>query len=73
MAKIKAVQVPKVGADLELVEREIPKPGAGQVRIHMQACEFPWCSLKRGRLVTVLKEVEPHERGHCSGRSIPRL
>ena len=19
------------------------------------------------------KEVEPHERGHCSGRSIPRL
>src|ERR1700680_909135 len=38
MAKMKAVQVPKAGADLELVEREIPQPGAGQVRIHVQAC-----------------------------------
>src|SRR5580704_1532637 len=38
MAKMKAVQVPKVGADLELVEREMPQPGAGQVRIHVQAC-----------------------------------
>jgi len=26
MAKMKAVQVPKAGADFELVEREIPKP-----------------------------------------------
>src|SRR5258705_12038505 len=38
MARMKAVRVPKVGADLELVEREIPQPGAGQVRIHVQAC-----------------------------------
>ena len=38
MAKMKAVQVPKVGADFEIVEREIPQPGAGQVRIHVQAC-----------------------------------
>src|SRR5712671_4272360 len=38
MAKMKAVQVPKAGADLELVEREMPQPGAGQVRIHVQAC-----------------------------------
>src|SRR5437660_9178256 len=38
MPKMKAVQVPKVGADLELVEREMPQPGAGQVRIHVQAC-----------------------------------
>jgi D-arabinose 1-dehydrogenase-like Zn-dependent alcohol dehydrogenase len=38
MAKMKAVQVPKAGADFELVEREIPQPGAGQVRIRVQAC-----------------------------------
>ena len=38
MAKMKAVQVPKAGADFEIVEREIPQPGAGQVRIHVQAC-----------------------------------
>src|ERR1700704_3332397 len=35
---MKAVQVPKVGADFEIVEREIPQPGAGHVRIHVQAC-----------------------------------
>ena len=29
MAKMKVVQVPKAGADFELVEREIPQPGAG--------------------------------------------
>jgi len=38
MAKMKAVQVPKAGADFEVVEREIPEPGAGQVRIRVQAC-----------------------------------
>src|SRR3981189_3121263 len=38
MAKMKAVQVPKAGEDFEIVEREIPQPGAGQVRIHVQAC-----------------------------------
>src|SRR5271169_3925952 len=38
MAKMKAVQVPKPGADFEIVEREIPVPGPGQVRIRVQAC-----------------------------------
>jgi D-arabinose 1-dehydrogenase-like Zn-dependent alcohol dehydrogenase len=38
MAKMKAVQVPQAGADFELVEREIPEPGSGHVRIHVQAC-----------------------------------
>jgi len=38
MAKMKAVQVPKPGADFEIVEREIPNPGAGHVRIRVQAC-----------------------------------
>jgi D-arabinose 1-dehydrogenase-like Zn-dependent alcohol dehydrogenase len=30
--------VPKAGADFEIVEREIPQPGAGHVRIRVQAC-----------------------------------
>jgi D-arabinose 1-dehydrogenase-like Zn-dependent alcohol dehydrogenase len=38
IAPMKVAQVPKAGADFELVEREIPKPGVGQVRIKVQAC-----------------------------------
>jgi D-arabinose 1-dehydrogenase-like Zn-dependent alcohol dehydrogenase len=38
MAKMRAVQVPKPGADFEIVERDVPEPGAGQVRIRVQAC-----------------------------------
>jgi D-arabinose 1-dehydrogenase-like Zn-dependent alcohol dehydrogenase len=38
MAKMKVVQVPKAGADFQIVEREIPEPGPGQVRIRVQAC-----------------------------------
>jgi D-arabinose 1-dehydrogenase-like Zn-dependent alcohol dehydrogenase len=35
---MKVVQVPAAGADFQLVEREIPEPGAGHVRIKVQAC-----------------------------------
>src|SRR6266849_3852569 len=38
MAKMKVAQVPKPGADFEIVEREIPDPTAGPVRIRVQAC-----------------------------------
>jgi len=38
MAIMKAVQVPKPGADFEVVEREVPQPGTGQVRIRVLAC-----------------------------------
>ncbi len=38
IAPMKAAQVPKPGGDFEIVEREIPKPEAGQVRIKVQAC-----------------------------------
>ena len=38
VAKRKSVQVPKPGADFEIVEREIPQPGTGQGRIRVQAC-----------------------------------
>ncbi len=38
VGKMKAAQIPKAGGDFEIVEREIPAPGAGQVRIKVQAC-----------------------------------
>jgi D-arabinose 1-dehydrogenase-like Zn-dependent alcohol dehydrogenase len=35
---MKAVQVSKAHGDFELVEREIPQPGPGQVRVKVEAC-----------------------------------
>jgi D-arabinose 1-dehydrogenase-like Zn-dependent alcohol dehydrogenase len=35
---MKAVQISKPGGDFEVVQRQIPQPGAGQVRIKVQAC-----------------------------------
>jgi D-arabinose 1-dehydrogenase-like Zn-dependent alcohol dehydrogenase len=35
---MKVAVVPKAGGDFQIVEREIPKPGAGQVLIKVQAC-----------------------------------
>jgi D-arabinose 1-dehydrogenase-like Zn-dependent alcohol dehydrogenase len=38
MPKMKVAIVPKPGADFEIIEREIPQPPAGHVRIKVQAC-----------------------------------
>ena len=38
MPKMRAVQVPRPGGPLEIVERDIPDPGPGYVRIKVQAC-----------------------------------
>ena len=38
MPKMKAVQVARAGGDFELVERNIPEPQAGEVRIQVEAC-----------------------------------
>jgi D-arabinose 1-dehydrogenase-like Zn-dependent alcohol dehydrogenase len=35
---MRVAQIPRAGADFEIVEREIPKPRLGQVRIKVQAC-----------------------------------
>ena len=35
---MKAAQVGKPGGDWELVERDIPEPGAGEVRVKVEAC-----------------------------------
>jgi D-arabinose 1-dehydrogenase-like Zn-dependent alcohol dehydrogenase len=38
VATMKVAAISKPGADFEVIEREIPKPAAGQVRIKVQAC-----------------------------------
>ncbi|HME00431.1 MAG TPA: alcohol dehydrogenase [Terriglobia bacterium] len=38
MAKMRVAQVAKPGADFDLVERDVPQPGRGQVRVRVQAC-----------------------------------
>lgn len=38
MAKNLAVQVSKAGGDFEIVERDIPQPAPGEIRIKVQAC-----------------------------------
>ena len=38
VAPMKAAQIFKAGGEFEIVEREIPKPGAGHVLIKVQAC-----------------------------------
>jgi D-arabinose 1-dehydrogenase-like Zn-dependent alcohol dehydrogenase len=38
MAKMKAVAAVKAGAPFEVVERDVPDPGPGQVRVKVEAC-----------------------------------
>src|SRR5271154_5944954 len=38
VATMKVAQVPSAGGDFQIVEREIPNPGAGHVRIKVLAC-----------------------------------
>ncbi len=57
---MKVVQVPAAGADFQIVEREIPEPGPGQVRIKVQACG-------------VCHSDELTKEGHWPGISYPRV
>ena len=38
MSTMKAMIVPEPGADFELVERDVPEPGPGEVRVRVHAC-----------------------------------
>ena len=38
MPKMRAVEVRRPGGPLELVERDIPEPSPGEVRIKVRAC-----------------------------------
>jgi D-arabinose 1-dehydrogenase-like Zn-dependent alcohol dehydrogenase len=57
---MKAVQVPAAGGEFQVVEREMPEPGAGQVRIKVQACG-------------VCHSDELTKEGHWPGISYPRV
>jgi len=48
VAQMKAAQISKPGAGLELVERDVPEPGAGEVRVKVQAC-----GVRRSDVLTV--------------------
>lgn len=58
--KMKVVQVPAAGADFQIVEREIPEPGAGYVRIKVQACGICYSD-------------ELTKEGHWPGIQYPRV
>ena len=38
VAPMKVAQVPKPGGEFEIVDREMPEPSTGHVRIKVQAC-----------------------------------
>jgi len=60
MAKMKAVQVSKAGGPFEVVEREVPQPGAGQIRVKVAACGICHSdAIARG--------------GHFPGLTLPRI
>jgi len=60
MAKMKAIEVGKAGGELVLVEREIPQPAAGQVRVKVEACGLCHSDF-------LVKE------GHWPGLTFPRV
>src|SRR5439155_1380154 len=53
LAPMKVAQIPKPGADFEIVERPIPEPDAGQVRIKVKACGICHSGALPGDLVAV--------------------
>jgi alcohol dehydrogenase/propanol-preferring alcohol dehydrogenase len=60
---MRAVQVPRPGGPLELVERDIPQPRAGEVRIKVSACGV--CHSDSGVVDGVLPGLEyPRVPGH---------
>ena len=38
MSKMRAAQITRPGGPFEIVERDTPQPGAGMVRLKVQAC-----------------------------------
>jgi D-arabinose 1-dehydrogenase-like Zn-dependent alcohol dehydrogenase len=60
MPRMRAIQVTRPGGPFEVVDREIPSPGAGQIRIKVQACGI--CHSD-----SLVKE------GHWPGLQFPRV
>jgi D-arabinose 1-dehydrogenase-like Zn-dependent alcohol dehydrogenase len=85
MPKMKVAIVPKAGADFELIERDIPTPGTGQVRIKVTACGvcfsdhivkdglMPWIQYPRSpghEIAGVIDEVGPHVTSLKKGQKV---
>jgi D-arabinose 1-dehydrogenase-like Zn-dependent alcohol dehydrogenase len=85
IAPMKLAHVPAPGADFEIVEREIPQPGLGQVRIKIQACgvchsdvftkEGLWPGIEYPRVpghevVGIIDEIGPGVSGWTSGHRV---
>src|SRR5580704_9778822 len=85
MPKMRVAVVPKPGADFELVEREIPTPGQGQVRIKVAACGvcfsdhmvkdglMPWIQYPRSpghEVAGIIDEVGPGVTGWKKGQHV---
>ena len=62
MPRMQVAQVSRPNAALQIVEREIPEPGAGQVRIRVQACGV--CHSDMLTVVGALPIVYPRVPGH---------
>jgi hypothetical protein len=58
-APMKVAQISKPGADSEIVEREIPEPDPGHVRIKVQACGV--CHSGESRLSNIVPKL-----AHCA-------
>jgi D-arabinose 1-dehydrogenase-like Zn-dependent alcohol dehydrogenase len=85
MPKMKVAIVPKAGADFELIERDIPTPGSGQVRIKVTACGvcfsdhivkdglMPWIQYPRSpghEIAGEIDEVGPHVTSLKKGQKV---
>jgi D-arabinose 1-dehydrogenase-like Zn-dependent alcohol dehydrogenase len=60
---MKVAQISKPGAGFEVVEREIPEPGAGQVRIKVQACGVCHSDPLRSEAISAIAGEWRHSAG----------
>jgi D-arabinose 1-dehydrogenase-like Zn-dependent alcohol dehydrogenase len=85
MPKMKVAIVPKAKADFEIIERDIPTPGTGQVRIKVHACGvcfsdhmvkdglMPWITYPRSpghEIAGTIDEVGPHVTAWKKGQRV---
>ena len=78
MPKMRAVQVSRAGGPFEIVEREIPEPGADEVRIKVEACGVCHSDsiVKEGLMPVSYPRVPGHEavgRVDAVGAGVQRL
>src|SRR2546425_9899497 len=69
MTTMTAAQFPAANAALELVKREVPEPGAGQVLLRVRACGICHSDLfvPGGRVARAEAPARPRARGGRGG------